>query len=73
MSSRCLHPTSLFLLSAFQSNGPSQHQVETHIRKKLDSLMKESQIGDKEDTDSFSIRALLRATHEGLQRNLRKV
>lgn len=35
--------------------------------------MKESQIGDKEDTDSFSIRALLRATHEGLQRNLRKV
>uniref|UniRef100_A0A8C2C7C5 Phosphoinositide phospholipase C n=1 Tax=Cyprinus carpio TaxID=7962 RepID=A0A8C2C7C5_CYPCA len=50
----------------------SMHQVESHIRKKLDSLMKESQIGDKEDTDSFSIRALLRATHEGIQRNLRK-
>uniref|UniRef100_A0A8C1K6U5 Phosphoinositide phospholipase C n=1 Tax=Cyprinus carpio TaxID=7962 RepID=A0A8C1K6U5_CYPCA len=48
----------------------SMHQVESHIRKKLDSLMKESQIGDKEDTDSFSIRALLRATHEGIQRNL---
>ncbi|XP_016107555.1 1-phosphatidylinositol 4,5-bisphosphate phosphodiesterase eta-1-like, partial [Sinocyclocheilus grahami] len=55
-----------------KSNGSSQHQVESHIRKKLDSLMKESQIGDKEDTDSFSIRALLRATHEGIQRNLRK-
>nr|XP_055029923.1 1-phosphatidylinositol 4,5-bisphosphate phosphodiesterase eta-1 isoform X1 [Misgurnus anguillicaudatus] len=61
-----------FKLKNSTSNGPSQHQVETHIRKKLDSLMKESQIGDKEDTDSFSIRALLRATHEGLQRNLRK-
>ncbi|XP_073706742.1 1-phosphatidylinositol 4,5-bisphosphate phosphodiesterase eta-1 isoform X2 [Garra rufa] len=61
-----------FKLKNSTSNGPSQHQVESHIRKKLDSLMKESQIGDKEDTDSFSIRALLRATHEGLQRNLRK-
>uniref|UniRef100_A0A8C2F3Z6 Phosphoinositide phospholipase C n=1 Tax=Cyprinus carpio TaxID=7962 RepID=A0A8C2F3Z6_CYPCA len=61
-----------FKLKNSVSNGPSQHQVESHIRKKLDSLMKESQIGDKEDTDSFSIRALLRATHEGLQRNLRK-
>uniref|UniRef100_A0A8C4E0M6 Phosphoinositide phospholipase C n=1 Tax=Dicentrarchus labrax TaxID=13489 RepID=A0A8C4E0M6_DICLA len=30
--------------------------VESHIRKKLDSLLKESRIGDKEDTDSFSIR-----------------
>ncbi|XP_077050729.1 1-phosphatidylinositol 4,5-bisphosphate phosphodiesterase eta-1 isoform X1 [Siphateles boraxobius] len=61
-----------FKMNNSMSNGPSQHQVESHIRKKLDSLMKESQIGDKEDTDSFSIRALLRATHEGLQRNLRK-
>uniref|UniRef100_A0A672MVI0 Phosphoinositide phospholipase C n=1 Tax=Sinocyclocheilus grahami TaxID=75366 RepID=A0A672MVI0_SINGR len=61
-----------FKLKNSMSNGPCQHQVESHIRKKLDSLMKESQIGDKEDTDSFSIRALLRATHEGLQRNLRK-
>ncbi|XP_026087077.1 1-phosphatidylinositol 4,5-bisphosphate phosphodiesterase eta-1-like isoform X1 [Carassius auratus] len=61
-----------FKLKNSMSNGPSQHQVESQIRKKLDSLMKESQIGDKEDTDSFSIRALLRATHEGLQRNLRK-
>ncbi|XP_052438986.1 1-phosphatidylinositol 4,5-bisphosphate phosphodiesterase eta-1 isoform X1 [Carassius gibelio] len=60
-----------FKLKNSMSNGSSQ-QVESHIRKKLDSLMKESQIGDKEDTDSFSIRALLRATHEGIQRNLRK-
>ncbi|XP_037123569.1 1-phosphatidylinositol 4,5-bisphosphate phosphodiesterase eta-1 isoform X2 [Syngnathus acus] len=55
------------------SNGNGQHhQVESHIRKKLDSLLKESRIGDKEDTDSFSIRALLRATHQGLQKNLRQ-
>uniref|UniRef100_A0A8B9GXE6 Phosphoinositide phospholipase C n=1 Tax=Astyanax mexicanus TaxID=7994 RepID=A0A8B9GXE6_ASTMX len=62
-----------FKLKNSTSNGPTQHMVETHIRKKLDSLLKESQIGDKEDTDSFSIRALLRATHEGLHKNLRKV
>uniref|UniRef100_A0A7N8YLN8 Phosphoinositide phospholipase C n=1 Tax=Mastacembelus armatus TaxID=205130 RepID=A0A7N8YLN8_9TELE len=55
------------------SNGNGHHQVESHIRKKLDSLLKESRIGDKEDTDSFSIRALLRATHQGLQNNLRQV
>ncbi|XP_051254054.1 1-phosphatidylinositol 4,5-bisphosphate phosphodiesterase eta-1 isoform X2 [Dicentrarchus labrax] len=54
------------------SNGNGHHQVESHIRKKLDSLLKESRIGDKEDTDSFSIRALLRATHQGLQKNLRQ-
>ncbi|KAM8853836.1 1-phosphatidylinositol 4,5-bisphosphate phosphodiesterase eta-1 isoform 1-T1 [Synchiropus picturatus] len=54
------------------SNGNGHHQVESHIRKKLDSLLKESLIGDKEDTDSFSIRALLRATHQGLQKNLRQ-
>ncbi|KAJ7995376.1 hypothetical protein DPEC_G00243920 [Dallia pectoralis] len=58
-----------FKLKNSSSNG--HHQVESHIRKKLDSLLKESQIGDKEDGDSFSIRALLRATHGGLQRNLR--
>uniref|UniRef100_A0A3Q3NDM7 Phosphoinositide phospholipase C n=1 Tax=Labrus bergylta TaxID=56723 RepID=A0A3Q3NDM7_9LABR len=55
------------------SNGNGNPQVESHIRKKLDSLLKESRIGDKEDTDSFSIRALLRATHQGLQKNLRQV
>uniref|UniRef100_A0A3P8XY14 Phosphoinositide phospholipase C n=1 Tax=Esox lucius TaxID=8010 RepID=A0A3P8XY14_ESOLU len=60
-----------FKLKNSSSNG--HHQVESHIRKKLDSLLKESQIGDKEDGDSFSIRALLRATHGGLQRNLRPV
>ncbi|XP_068173285.1 1-phosphatidylinositol 4,5-bisphosphate phosphodiesterase eta-1 [Antennarius striatus] len=54
------------------SNGDGHHQVEFHIRKKLDSLLKESRIGDKEDSDSFSIRALLRATHQGLQKNLRQ-
>ncbi|XP_045559994.1 1-phosphatidylinositol 4,5-bisphosphate phosphodiesterase eta-1 isoform X4 [Salmo salar] len=52
------------------SNSNGNHQVESYIRKKLDSLLKESQIGDKEDTDSSSIRALLRATHVGLQKNL---
>ncbi|KAI1893884.1 hypothetical protein AGOR_G00128250 [Albula goreensis] len=61
-----------FKLKNSGSNGPSQHQVESYIRKKLDSLVKESQIGDKEDTDSFSIRALLRATHEGLHMNLKQ-
>lgn len=57
----------------FHLQGNGHHQVESHIRKKLDSLLKESRIGDKEDTDSFSIRALLRATHQGLQKNLRQV
>uniref|UniRef100_A0A8K9X5A9 Phosphoinositide phospholipase C n=1 Tax=Oncorhynchus mykiss TaxID=8022 RepID=A0A8K9X5A9_ONCMY len=52
------------------SNSNGNHQVESYIRKKLDSLLKEAQIGDKEDTDSSSIRALLRATHVGLQKNL---
>ncbi|XP_058489368.1 1-phosphatidylinositol 4,5-bisphosphate phosphodiesterase eta-1 isoform X3 [Solea solea] len=54
------------------SNGNGHHQVESHIRNKLDSLLKESRIGDKEDSDSFSIRALLRATHQGLHKNLRQ-
>ncbi|XP_053091006.1 1-phosphatidylinositol 4,5-bisphosphate phosphodiesterase eta-1 isoform X2 [Pangasianodon hypophthalmus] len=61
-----------FKLKNSTSNGPTQHMVESHIRKKLDSLLKESQIVDKEETDSFSIRALLRATHEGLHKNLSK-
>ncbi|XP_058243870.1 1-phosphatidylinositol 4,5-bisphosphate phosphodiesterase eta-1 isoform X1 [Hemibagrus wyckioides] len=61
-----------FKLKNNTSNGPTQHIVESQIRKKLDSLLKESQIVDKEDTDSFSIRALLRATHEGLHKNLSK-
>ncbi|XP_064841651.1 1-phosphatidylinositol 4,5-bisphosphate phosphodiesterase eta-1-like [Oncorhynchus masou masou] len=52
------------------SNSNGNHQVESYIRKKLDSLLKEAQIGDKEDTDSSSIRALLRATHVGLQKNV---
>ncbi|KAJ8280484.1 hypothetical protein GJAV_G00055130 [Gymnothorax javanicus] len=61
-----------FKLKNSSCNGPSQHQVESFIRKKLDSLVKESQIGDKEDSDSFSISALLRATHEGLHMNLKQ-
>uniref|UniRef100_A0A667XAQ8 Phosphoinositide phospholipase C n=1 Tax=Myripristis murdjan TaxID=586833 RepID=A0A667XAQ8_9TELE len=61
------------LKSSNWNNGNGHHQVESQIRKKLDSLLKESQIGDKEDSESFSIRALLRATHQGLQKNLRQV
>uniref|UniRef100_A0A3P8XUU0 Phosphoinositide phospholipase C n=1 Tax=Esox lucius TaxID=8010 RepID=A0A3P8XUU0_ESOLU len=41
-----------------KNSSVSSSWVESHIRKKLDSLLKESQIGDKEDGDSFSIRAL---------------
>ncbi|MFT7803121.1 1-phosphatidylinositol 4,5-bisphosphate phosphodiesterase eta-1-like [Arapaima gigas] len=55
-----------FKLKNSNSNGHNRHQVESVIRKKLDSLVKESRIGDKEDADSFSIRALLQATHKGL-------
>ncbi|KAK2847750.1 hypothetical protein Q7C36_009432 [Tachysurus vachellii] len=61
-----------FKLKNNTSNGPTEQVVESQIRKKLDSLLKESQIVDKEDTDSFSIRALLRATHGGLHKNLSK-
>uniref|UniRef100_A0A8C4XA36 Phosphoinositide phospholipase C n=1 Tax=Erpetoichthys calabaricus TaxID=27687 RepID=A0A8C4XA36_ERPCA len=61
-----------FKLKHCSSNDANTHQVESFIRKKLDSLLKESQIGDKEDSDSFTIRALLKATHEGLNLNLKK-
>ncbi|XP_064020857.1 1-phosphatidylinositol 4,5-bisphosphate phosphodiesterase eta-1 isoform X2 [Pogoniulus pusillus] len=54
------------------SNGATQHQVESFIRTKLESLIKESQIRDKEDPDSFTVRALLKATHEGLNINLKQ-
>ncbi|NXP72579.1 PLCH1 phosphodiesterase, partial [Ramphastos sulfuratus] len=54
------------------SNGATQHQVESFIRTKLESLVKESQIRDKEDPDSFTVRALLKATHEGLNVNLKQ-
>lgn len=72
----CFVANLFFLLQKLSPSFPQghgHHQVESHIRKKLDSLLKESRIGDKEDTDSFSIRALLRATHQGLQKNLRQV
>ncbi|EAW78749.1 phospholipase C, eta 1, isoform CRA_c [Homo sapiens] len=54
------------------SNGTTEHQVESFIRKKLESLLKESQIRDKEDPDSFTVRALLKATHEGLNAHLKQ-
>ncbi|XP_048361154.1 1-phosphatidylinositol 4,5-bisphosphate phosphodiesterase eta-1 isoform X3 [Sphaerodactylus townsendi] len=54
------------------SNGTTEHQIESFIRKKLESLIKESQIRDKEDPDSFTVRALLKATHEGLNVNLKQ-
>ncbi|CAH2247276.1 1-phosphatidylinositol 4,5-bisphosphate phosphodiesterase eta-1 isoform X1 [Pelobates cultripes] len=60
-------------LSHCFSNGTTEHQVESFIRKKLESLLKESQIRDKEDPDSFTVRALLKATHEGLNVNLKQV
>ncbi|PKU32274.1 1-phosphatidylinositol -bisphosphate phosphodiesterase eta-1 [Limosa lapponica baueri] len=55
------------------SNGATEHQVESFIRTKLESLIKESQIRDKEDPDSFTVRALLKATHEGLNVNLKQI
>ncbi|NXS66370.1 PLCH1 phosphodiesterase, partial [Pandion haliaetus] len=54
------------------NNGETEHQVESFIRTKLESLIKESQIRDKEDPDSFTVRALLKATHEGLNVNLKQ-
>ncbi|XP_039713776.1 1-phosphatidylinositol 4,5-bisphosphate phosphodiesterase eta-1 isoform X3 [Pteropus medius] len=54
------------------NNGTTEHQVESCIRKKLESLLKESQIRDKEDPDSFTVRALLKATHEGLNAHLKQ-
>ncbi|XP_075717641.1 1-phosphatidylinositol 4,5-bisphosphate phosphodiesterase eta-1 isoform X1 [Rhinoderma darwinii] len=59
-------------LSHCFSNGTTEHQVESFIRKKLESLLKESQIRDKEDPDSFTVRALLKATHEGLNVNIKQ-
>ncbi|XP_074046893.1 1-phosphatidylinositol 4,5-bisphosphate phosphodiesterase eta-1 isoform X3 [Macrotis lagotis] len=53
-------------------NGTTDHQVESFIRKKLESLLRESQIRDKEDPDSFTVRALLKATHEGLNVHLKQ-
>ncbi|NWX36441.1 PLCH1 phosphodiesterase, partial [Notiomystis cincta] len=54
------------------SNGATQHQVESFIRTKLESLIKESQIRDKEDPDSFTVRALLKATHQSFNVNLKQ-
>ncbi|XP_043926443.1 1-phosphatidylinositol 4,5-bisphosphate phosphodiesterase eta-1 isoform X2 [Protopterus annectens] len=54
------------------SSDTNEHQVESFIKKKLESLLKEAQIRDKEDPDSYTIRALLRATHEGLNVNLKQ-
>ncbi|KAM7013865.1 1-phosphatidylinositol 4,5-bisphosphate phosphodiesterase eta-1 [Passerculus sandwichensis] len=54
------------------SNGATQHQVESFIRTKLESLLKESQIRDKEDPDSFTVRALLKATHQSFSVNMKQ-
>ncbi|KAM6304778.1 1-phosphatidylinositol 4,5-bisphosphate phosphodiesterase eta-1 isoform 2-T2 [Aegotheles albertisi] len=59
-------------LKSCYSNGATEHQVESFIRTKLESLIKESKIRDKEDPDSFTVRALLKATHEGLNLNLKQ-
>lgn len=47
--------------------------MESFIRTKLESLLKESQIRDKEDPDSFTVRALLKATHQSFNVNLKQV
>ncbi|XP_007887097.2 1-phosphatidylinositol 4,5-bisphosphate phosphodiesterase eta-1 [Callorhinchus milii] len=59
-------------LEQINSNGTNHPQMESFIRKKLDFLLKESQIRDKEDPDSYTVCALLRATHEGLNMNLQQ-
>lgn len=72
-NSMCFLRKSFVLLNSLQNNGTTEHQVESFIRKKLESLLKESQIRDKEDPDSFTVRALLKATHEGLNAHLKQV
>uniref|UniRef100_UPI00398F7C09 1-phosphatidylinositol 4,5-bisphosphate phosphodiesterase eta-1 n=1 Tax=Pristiophorus japonicus TaxID=55135 RepID=UPI00398F7C09 len=59
-------------LKQINGNGTNHHQVECFIRKKLDFLLKESQIQDKEDPNSYTVCALLRATHKGLNDNLQQ-
>ncbi|XP_071422263.1 1-phosphatidylinositol 4,5-bisphosphate phosphodiesterase eta-1 isoform X2 [Pithys albifrons albifrons] len=54
------------------SNGATEHQVESFIRTKLESLIKESQIRDKEDPDSFTVRALLKATHQSFNVHMKQ-
>ncbi|XP_041061150.1 1-phosphatidylinositol 4,5-bisphosphate phosphodiesterase eta-1 [Carcharodon carcharias] len=53
-------------------NSTNYHQVECFIRKKLDFLLKESQIQDKENPDSYTVCALLKATHKGLNVSLQQ-
>ncbi|XP_060690142.1 1-phosphatidylinositol 4,5-bisphosphate phosphodiesterase eta-1 [Hemiscyllium ocellatum] len=59
-------------LKQMNGNNANYHQVECFIRKKLDFLLKESQIQDKEDPNSYTICALLRATHKGLNVSLQQ-
>ncbi|XP_078059738.1 1-phosphatidylinositol 4,5-bisphosphate phosphodiesterase eta-1 [Mustelus asterias] len=59
-------------LKQINGNSTNYHQVESFIRKKLDFLLKESQIQDKEDPDSYTVCALLRATHKGLNVSLQQ-
>ncbi|XP_051874452.1 1-phosphatidylinositol 4,5-bisphosphate phosphodiesterase eta-1 [Pristis pectinata] len=59
-------------LKQINGNATSHHQVECFIRKKLDFLLSESQIQDKENPDRHAVCALLRATHKGLNDNLQQ-
>ncbi|XP_049631193.1 1-phosphatidylinositol 4,5-bisphosphate phosphodiesterase eta-1 [Suncus etruscus] len=52
------------------SDGSSEHHAETSTRRKLELLLRESRARDREDTDSFTVRALLQATREGLDAHL---
>lgn len=52
-----LNSPKLFCSSSFQTSA-NRKQVENMAKKKLDNLMKESKIRDREDPDSFTIAAL---------------
>ncbi|XP_072111456.1 1-phosphatidylinositol 4,5-bisphosphate phosphodiesterase eta-1 isoform X2 [Mobula birostris] len=59
-------------LKQFNGSAANHHQVECLIRKKLDLLLNESQLQDKENPDQPTVCALLRATHKGLNDNLQQ-
>lgn len=54
-----------------QSAGASEPQVESTTRRKLELLLRE-QARDQEGTDGCTVRALLRATREGLDAHLKQ-
>ncbi|XP_069753009.1 1-phosphatidylinositol 4,5-bisphosphate phosphodiesterase eta-1 [Narcine bancroftii] len=59
-------------LKPIDGNSANQHQIECFMRKKLDFLLKESQIQDKENSDRNTFCALLRATDKGLNDDLQQ-